>query len=141
MKSQRITLTKRINKSGTLYLDTPDLQEFCRQHPDRAVIVRVELLPIEPSQKSLSYYWKVVVPTIQRGLYDTGVNYSISQTDKFIRSNMPVTLEETWEDGHVKTRVRTLDELDTAEINELIEQLKIYAAENLYVYIEEPERI
>lgn len=140
MRIQRLTTTKRISPEGRLSLETPEVQEFCRQHPNRSVIVRVELLPIPPSQKSISYYWKVVVPTVQRGLYDvSGYDLTLSQTDRFIRENIPVTIDERWEDGKIRKRIREIDELDAAEFNELIEQLKVYASEHLFVYIEEPE--
>jgi hypothetical protein len=54
---------------------------------------------------------------------------------------MPVCSDERLVKGKLHKRVRTIDELDAAESNEMIEQLKVWAAENLQVYVEEPEMI
>ena len=139
MRIRKLALARRISDKGVLSLDVPDVQEFCRQHCGKSVIVRIELLPTEVSQKSLAYYWKVAVPTIQRGLYELGYELTQKQTDKFIREQMPICHEERWEGIlQLKDRIRKPEELDTAEFNEMMEQLKIWAAENLQVYVEEP---
>lgn len=139
MRIRKIAITRRISDKGKISLDVPDVAEFCRQHCGKAVIVRIELLPTEVSEKSLAYYWKVAVPTVQRGLYELGYDLTQKQTDKFIREQMPVCHEERWEGiRKLKDRIKTADEMDTAEFNEMMEQLKIWAAENLNVYVEEP---
>lgn len=139
MRIRRITITRRISDKGEISLDLPDVKEFCRQHCGKAVIVRIELLPIEVSEKSLAYYWKVAVPTVQRGLYELGYDLTQAQTDRFIREQIPVCHEERWEGAHkLNDHIKTPDEMDTAEFNEMLEQLKIWAAENLNVYVEEP---
>lgn len=140
MRIRKIAVTRRLNKDGEISLDTPDIKEFCRQHAGKSAIIRIELLPIEPSQKALAYYWKCVIPTIQRELYERGYDLTKSETDEFLRSEMPVTIEESWE-GALKRRIRPLDELDAAELNELIEQIKIWAAVNLEIYVEEANLI
>lgn len=141
MRIRKIAITRRINKDGEISLDLPDIKDFCRQHKGKAVIVRIELLPTEVSEKSLAYYWKVAVPTVQRALYELGDNLTMEQTDALIRSQMAVCVEETWDGKALKKRVRGLDELDSSEFNEMMEQLKIWAAENLYAYVEEPHWI
>lgn len=141
MRVRKIATTRRISESGEISLDLPEIKEFCRQHKGKAVIVRIELLPTPASEKSLAYYWGVVVPTIQRGLYELGNDLTQRETDEFIRSQMPVCSDERLVNGKLHKRVRTIDELDAAEFNEMIEQLKVWAAENLQVYVEEPEMI
>jgi len=141
MRVRKIAATRRISESGEISLDLPEIKEFCRQHKGKAVIVRIELLPTPASEKSLAYYWGVVVPTIQRGLYELGNDLTQRETDEFIRSQMPVCSDERLVNGKLHKRVRTIDELDAAEFNEMIEQLKVWAAENLQVYVEEPEMI
>lgn len=141
MRVRKIAVTQRISDKGEINLETADVQEFCRQHKGKAVIVRIELLPTPASEKSRAYYWKVAVPTVQRGLYETGENLTLEQTDRFIRSQMPVCIDERLVKGKMHRRVRETDELDTAEFNEMLEQLKIWAAENLQAYIEEPENL
>lgn len=141
MRIQKQVLTKRISKDGRLVIDSPELQEFARQHPNRSCIVRVELLPIPPSQKVFSYYWQYICPTIQRALYETGGTYTLEQTDRWIREQAPVMRDEHWDGEKVRTRVKEFDEIDSAEMNEFIEWLKEFAAENLDCYIEEPQHI
>lgn len=141
MRIQRKTLTKRITPSGELRISSPELEEFARQHPGRSVVIRVELLPIPPSQKSFAYYWKVVVPEMQRAFYEKGYVLTMEATEKALRQISPVMQDARWEDGKLRTRTKELDEIDAAELNEMIEYLKIYAAENLDCYIEEPEYV
>lgn len=138
MRTQRVTIARRISPEGKLVLEAPELAEFARIHPGRVVVLRAELLPIPPSEKSFAYYWKVVVPTVQRGFYETGENLTLEQTDRKIRELSPIAIEEKFENGKLKRRVRELDEMDASELNEMIEQFKEIAAESLDVYIEEP---
>lgn len=141
MRIQKKTLTKRISPKGELKISSPDLDEFARQHPGRSVVVRVELLPIPPSQKSFAYYWKVVVPEMQRAFYEKGYILTLEATEKVLRQISPVMQDEKWDNGVLRKRTKELDEIDAAELNEMIEYLKIYAAENLDCYIEEPEYV
>lgn len=141
MRVRKIAITQRISDKGEINLETADVKEFCRQHKGKAVVVRIELLPTPASEKSLAYYWKVVIPTIQRGLYELGNDLTQEATDEFVRGLMPVCLDERLIKGRMHRRVRPIDELDAAEFNEMIEQLKVWAAENLQVYVEEPENL
>lgn len=141
MRIQKKVLTKRISSDGELHLDCVELKEFARLHPNRAVVVRVELLPVEPSKKSFAYYWKVVVPTMQQGFYDKGYVLTLEQTEKVLRQISPCMQDDKWENGKLSKRTKELDEVDASELNEMIEYLKIYASENLDTYIEEPEYV
>jgi hypothetical protein len=136
MRIRKIAVTRRISK-GEISLETADIKEFFRQHEGKAVIVRIELLPVEPSEKAKAYYWKVIVPTIQRCLYERGYDLTKRETDEFLRDQMPVCKEETYEGGKLKERLKEVEELDAAELNEMIEQIKIWAADNLEIYVEE----
>ena len=139
MRIRKIAVTRRL--SSELSLDTPDVKEFCRQHEGKPAIIRIELLPTEPSEKAKAYYWKYIIPTIRRELYERGYDFTNEETDNLIRNIMPVCIEETYEGGKNKRRTKEIEELDAAEINELIEQIKIWAAENLEIYVEEASLI
>lgn len=141
MRVQKQTLTKRISKDGRLVIDSPELQEFARQHPNRACVIRVELLPIPPSQKVLSYYWQYIIPTVQRALYDMGDSKTMEQTDRWLRSLAPVMRDEQWTGEKLRSRVMELDEIDSAEFCEYIEWIKEFGAENLDCYIEEAQHL
>lgn len=138
MRLRKKLVWAKINSRGQLDFFKGELDAFCRLHPNRNAIIRVEILPIEASEKTKGYYYGYVVPTIARGFYELGERLTEEQVDIRLRTECPITLEEKFEKGGWKKRAKDFDSLDSAEVNEFIEWIKEYASENLSIIIDEP---
>lgn len=138
MRLRKKLVWAKINAKGVLEFFRGELDAFCRLHPNRNVIIRVEVLPVEASEKTKGYYYGYILPTMARGFYELGERLTDEQVDRRLRNECPITLEQKFEKGVWKSVAKDLDSLDSAEVNEFIEWIKEYASENLSIIIDEP---
>lgn len=141
MRVRAKTMVGRINEHGEILGSWGMVQDFCNLHKGKAVIVRVELQPIEPSEKTRNYFFGYCVPEMQ-GAFMTayGEHLTREQTYNRIRDLCPLFSEqERLADGAWKTRLKEFEELDQAEANEVIEWLFQFAAENFSLVLDSPQ--
>lgn len=138
MRIRRKTLWGKIDKSGVLHFSLPELEDFCRNHPDKSCTIRVEILSKSPSERLTNYFFGYLVNEMQGAFYDNGEDYSKAQTYDEIRRRCPIFLEEKYDNGW-KARLKDWDELDVAECVEVVAWAQRYCAENLHKVISDPE--
>lgn len=140
MRVRKKTAIGRIGANGVLSLPWDSFNEFCNQHRGKVAIVRIEIQPTEPSEKTANYYFGYIVPTMQSVFYEVyGERWTKSQTDQKIRELCPLFYEETRENGKWRARLKEFEELDQAEINDAISWLFQFAAENFNVVLQDAE--
>ena len=139
MRVKRQTIVGRIDTKGELQLPWDKLKDFANLNKDRAVIVRVEIQPKDPSEKLRNYVFGYAIPEMQRILYDNGEDYTKAETYEVLRGRCPVFLEETFDDKGWHARRKDWEELDSAEAVEFVAWLQRYAAENYSEIILDPE--
>lgn len=94
------------------------------------------------SQAARGYYYNKIVPDFRKALYLQGIHKRKSEVDLWIRQNIsPITIEETWTGKEWKTRVKSISELNNQELNILIFEIGLYAAEHLNFFIADPNTI
>lgn len=118
-----------IDMKGRLRLPMDRLNEFFEANKGRRVVVQFEAAMQGSSDAQLAYYRKYVVPTIQKALWDMGNRMGEQNTERWLREQCPFM------------DIESVNNLSTYEMSEYLEWLKQYAAENLYVYIEDPKTI
>ena len=94
MRVRRKTIWGKINSNGELEVRLADLDEFCRMHPNRSIILRAEIQSKEPSSKLKAYFFGYVIKEVQRAFYDAGEDYTEEQTYNRIRAVCPLFLSE-----------------------------------------------
>ena len=114
------------------------MDEFCRMHPNRSIILRAEIQSKEPSSKLKAYFFGYVIKEAQRAFYDAGEDYTEEQTYNRIRSVCPLFLSEERVEGKWKVRMREWEELDSAEAVEVVAWIQRYMAENYYTILNDP---
>ena len=139
MRLRRKTLWGRVGKNGAIEAHWNELEAFCRLHPNKAIVLRVEIQPTEPSEKLTNYWFGYVVKEMQRAMYESGYDYSEAQTYDAIRKNCPLFLEEKRENGVWKVRAKEWEELDIAEAVEVIAWTQRWASEEFYWIIDDPQ--
>lgn len=143
MKRRDISATGTINNNGGLVMYMGEINAFFAEHKGERIIARFVVAPVRSSEALKGYYFHYVVPTIQNGFWETGERKTEEQTEQFLRDISPICYEETVNDftGEYSHRLREIRELSNAELIEHIETVRQFAAENLNVYVEDPQTL
>lgn len=132
MKFSEIVESGTVGADGNLRLPMDRLRQFFSEHKGERLIVRFEAVK-KGTESQLAYYFRYVLPTIRQAFYETGDRMTEDDVDEMLRHQSSVC----WKCGHC----RSVRELHPEEMSDFLEWLKQYAAENLYVYIEDPKTL
>lgn len=128
-----------VDNSGKLRMPMADVNDFFQKHKGDRIVAKFMAYPKETSDALKGYYYNYVVPTIRQALRDVGDAKTDKETDEYLREVCPLCVCQTHtEDGWASKSIE-LDEMGNEQIIEFIEWLKMWSAENLSVYIEEPK--
>lgn len=143
MKRRDISATGTINANGGLVMYMGELNAFFAQHKGERIVARFVVAPVGSSEALKGYYFHYVVPTILKGFWDTGDRKTEEQTERFLRDLSPLCHEETVneETGEYNHRLREIRELSNSELIEHIDCIRQFAAEELNVYVDDPQTL
>ena len=127
-----------IGADGQLRLPMDRLNAYFAANKGKRVVVRFEAAEPGSTELQQAYYYNYVVPTIKAALYAKGERYTEHGVDRWIINNYPYIGDLFTEDGAPKVIGK---QLTISEMSDLLEWLKQFAAENLYVYIEDPRTL
>lgn len=132
-----------INNNGGLQIYMGELNQFFAMHKGSRIIARFIVASPGSSEALKGYYFNYVVPTFRTGIWEAGERLTEEQTEHRLRELSPVMYEQTPDinTGKYETRLRKIPELSNAELIEHIEHLKLIAAENYNLYIDDPRSI
>jgi len=119
-----------ITDNGQLRLPMDRLNAFFKANKGKRVVVRFEAAESGSSELQLAYYFNYIVPTIQTALWKNGDRRTEKQVDLWLRQQCASCYNEYG--GLLEAR-----QMSKPDFSEFIEWLKQFAAENLYVYIED----
>lgn len=119
-----------ITDKGQLRLPMDRLNAFFAANKGKRVVVRFEAAESGSSELQLAYYFNYIVPTIQTALWKNGDRRTEKQVDLWLRQQCASCYNEYG--GLLEAR-----QMSKPDFSEFIEWLKQFAAENLYVYIED----
>lgn len=123
-----------ITDNGQLRLPMDRLNAFFAANKGKRVVVRFEAATPGSTELQLAYYFNYIVPTIQTALLETGERKTERQTDVWLREQC-VHCTSGWGD------LMEARQMSKTDFSFFIEWLKQFAAENLYVYIEDPRTL
>lgn len=135
MKADNISESGRISEDGKLRLPMDRLNAFFAQHKGERVVVRFEAATPGSTAAQLSYYYNYVIPCVVEALREQGTRKSEDATDRWLISQYPGEFRYNGAEQHVARQ------LTTTQMSDFLEWLKQFAAENLYVYIEDPRTL
>ena len=125
-----------ITDNGQLRLPMDRLNAFFAANKGKRVIVRFYADVPGSSKLQQSYYYNYIVPTIVAALYEQGTRKSEKAVDKWLVEEYPGEKDER--QLGIGTDCTEARQFDQNQMSDFLEWLKQYAAENLYVYIEDP---
>lgn len=138
LKMKTISESGIVGNDGRLRMPMERINAFLSQNKGRRVIVRFETAEPGSSELQLAYYYNYIVPTVKKALYEQGNRMTETGVDRWLINNYPGSNDLILPNGEPKVIGR---QLTVSEMTDLLEWLKQYAAENLYVYIEDPKTI
>lgn len=123
-----------ITDNGQLRLPMDRLNAFFAANKGKRVVVRFEAAEPGSTELQLAYYFNYIVPTIQTALWDNGDRRTEKQVDLWLRQQCASCYNDYG--GLLEAR-----QISKPDFSDFIEWLKQFAAENLYVYIEDPRTL
>lgn len=135
-----MSATGIISSSGKLQMFMGELNGFFAQHKGERVVARFQVAPRASSAALRGYYYNYVVPMCRAAFRELGERMDEEEVERRLREMSPearvkVPDEDT---GEYTSRLKTIAEMSNAELLEHIDFVRQYAAENLYVFIEDP---
>ena len=134
MKSDKISESGIITNNGQLRLPMDRLNAFFAANRGKRVVVRFEAAEPGSTELQLAYYFNYIVPTIQTALWENGDRKTEKQVDLWLRQQCASCYNDYG--GLLEAR-----QISKPDFSDFIEWLKQFAAENLYVYIEDPRTL
>lgn len=119
---------------GQLRMPMDRLNAFFQKHKGERVVVKFEAAVLGSSAAQLAYYYNYIIPTVQMALYETGERKTEKQVDLWLRQKCGSCYNDYG--GLLEAR-----QMSKNDFSDFLEWLKQFAAENLYVYIEDPKTI
>lgn len=134
MKADKISESGIITDNGQLRLPMDRLNAFFAANKGKRIVVRFEAAEPGSSELQLAYYFNYIVPTIQTALWENGDRRTEKQVDLWLRQQCASCYNDYG--GLLEAR-----QISKPDFSDFIEWLKQFAAENLYVYIEDPRTL
>lgn len=136
MKPTKISESGLIGNDGRLRMPMDRVNAFFEAHKGERVVVLFEAAERGSSELQRAYYYNYVLPTITAAFLETGQRMTDDWTDRFLIQEYPQEIRTN--DGTLVIYARQLNQ---SQMSDFLEWLKQYAAENLYVYIEDPKTL
>lgn len=138
-----------ITNSGILRMPMDRIDQFLSRYPGQRVIMKIEVAEVGSTEAQLAYYFNYIVPTIQTALYELGERMTEKKVDEWLRQQCPSIFEtfipptkEQAKQGYFGcTETKGIRDLSVSEMSDYLDWLKQFAAENLYIYIEDSKTI
>ena len=134
MNMNKISESGIITENGQLRLPMDRINAFFAANKGKRVVVKFEAAEPGSSELQLAYYYNYIVPTIQAALWQNGDRRTEKQVDLWLRQQCASCYNDYG--GLLDAR-----QISKPDFSDFIEWLKQFAAENLYVYIEEPRTL
>ena len=124
-----------ITDNGQLRLPMDRLNAFFSENKGKRVVVRFEAATPGSTALQQAYYYNYVIPCVVEALREQGTRKSEDATDRWL-------MEEYPGGGDPDTvSLVCARQLDQRQMSDFLDWLKQFAAENLYVYIEDPRTL
>lgn len=143
MKQREINVTGIINKDGKIEMYMGELKAFAHNNKNARIVATFRIYNPGTSAALRGYYYNYIVPTIRRALWELGDRKTLKDTEQWLRCSSPITVHSEFDPGTDKYNdtIRDISDLDSSEMVEHIEFIRQMAAEELNLYIDDPNVI
>jgi hypothetical protein len=119
------------------------LTQYLHEQKGKRVTIKIVPCGTPLSKVHLGYYFNVVVPQFQRAFFEKGTIYTCQQTDETLREMSPLAQREFYDMDSKKwiSETKDIHELTSFELSWFISHLKLIAAEEFSMFIEDPNTL
>ena len=139
MKTNVITESGVIDAKGNLRLPMDRVNAYFADHKGERVIVRFESAPVGSTMAQISYYYGYVLPELVQAYKEQGTRMTAESIDRQLIQFYPGEKDE--QEIGLGTGVVYARNLSKSQMFDFLDWVKQFAAENLFVYIEDPRTI
>ena len=133
-----LELTAHIDHEGIMKIANRDmLTNWVAQNKGRNIVLTVERKRKKRSNDQNAYWWGVVVPLTQEGLFHLGNEFTKEQTHELLKAQCN-SKEIEGKDGLLIPAPHSTADLSTVEFMELIDRVQRWCAEYLGIVIPDP---
>ena len=127
-------------KGEMKFHDFPAMKQFFLKNPNARFYLHFELMETKASELILGYYFKKIVPDFQQAFKEKfGERMSLEGTDEALRRLYPGARVEVFTNKGFETeRIKEARELTNKEFSDFIDHLKMIAATEFDLFIEDP---
>jgi len=131
--SEKISESGLINQQGQLKMPMDRLNEFFQKHKGKRIIMQIEAVEKGTSMAQIAYWYKYIVPTVQKGLKEMGERKNVRQVDIWLREKY----------GEFDENEKLVEPIGMSRDSfaDMIDAVKQMAAEYLGIYIEDSKAI
>lgn len=137
MEKRAVYLSGLISSDGLIKMDQMailEMNEMAKRFPGKRFVMNIEILSDESSKALRGYFYKFVLPSMQRVFYDCGNRLTLDQTENEILKLSHVT--------NKRDSLKYINDLDNSELCEVIDQCKQIACEyGSGIFIEDSRNI
>lgn len=134
MKTNKICESGVIGQDGRLRIPMDRVNQWCAEHKGERLVVRFEAAAHQSTEAQIAYYLNYIVPTIQVALLETGERKTEKQVDLWLRQQCGSCYNDYG--GLLEVR-----EISKQDFSDFIDWIKQFAAEHLFVYVEDSKTI
>ena len=136
MNPNKLVESGMIGADGRLRLPMDRINAYAAANKGKRIIARFQAVEPGSTEAQKAYYYSYILPTVQAAEWDLGNRMTEEAVDSFLIGQYPFDKETA--DGNAVTAGR---ELNQKQMSDFIDWLKMFAAQNYSVYIEDSKSI
>jgi hypothetical protein len=116
-----------IDNEGVLRLKMIELRQLVKQHPNKQVIVTVEILDGGDVEIMKAWYRNYVLPKVVTAWRELGETYTVEQADYHLMRSTTVRCQHRNKEGGIAG----VEDLDRENLKRYLDEVTIFASTNL----------
>lgn len=137
-----IILTSKTDASGKLFIHGKEkMDDFFKKNPNSTFSIRIDCFPELASERMVNFYQYVALPELQIGFKLKGSFIPLDKIDAMLRRSFVETITESYEKEIYIAELKDLKEIGKESFLFFLDFVKLYAASNLQVFLEDPRAL
>lgn len=122
-----IIITGKTNSKGQYAIHNKGmLDDYCRKNPNKTLVFEINAIGKGTKESLLNAYYGIYLPEWVKGMFNAGTIITEPKMDELLRNRSPVT------------ESKTLSQLNYDEMLVFMDSVKLWALEDVNIFLEEP---
>ena len=133
---EKISESGIVDRAGQMRFPMDRLTEFAKAHIGQRLLITIEADMPGSTAMQHAYYYKYILPCVVEARKKQGTRMTEKGADNWLLEQYPADVDYTMVCGNMEAR-----RLTCKDMSDFLDWLKQYAAENLSIYIEDPQTL